>query len=107
MMLPALTAWPPKSFTPRRLPALSRPLRDEPPAFLCAIVLSPSGRRDLGDAHDGQVLAVAALAPIVLAALLLEDDDLRAAGLLDHGRRHGRARDGGGAEGEAAFVAQR
>src|SRR5688572_30735270 len=38
MMLPARAAWPPNNFTPRRLLSLSRPLRDEPPAFLCAIV---------------------------------------------------------------------
>src|SRR6184192_617762 len=37
MMLPARAAWPPNSFTPRRLLSLSRPLRDEPPAFLCAM----------------------------------------------------------------------
>src|SRR6185312_7345086 len=36
-MLPASTASPPNFFTPRRRPAESRPLRDEPPAFLCAI----------------------------------------------------------------------
>src|SRR5262245_49248703 len=38
MMLPASTFWPPDFFTPSRRPAESRPLRDEPPAFLCAIV---------------------------------------------------------------------
>src|SRR4051794_40301819 len=37
MMLPARACWPPNSFTPRRLLSLSRPLRDEPPAFLCAM----------------------------------------------------------------------
>src|SRR5689334_7602039 len=37
MMLPARTACPPNFFTPRRLLSLSRPLRDEPPAFLCAM----------------------------------------------------------------------
>src|SRR5436190_5586857 len=37
MMLPARTDWPPNFFTPRRLLSLSRPLRDEPPAFLCAM----------------------------------------------------------------------
>src|SRR5262249_9135042 len=34
MMLPARTAWPPDFLTPRRRPSVSRPLRDEPPAFL-------------------------------------------------------------------------
>src|SRR3954451_17011833 len=37
MMLPARADWLPKSFTPRRLLSLSRPLRLEPPAFLCAM----------------------------------------------------------------------
>src|SRR5262245_50928650 len=37
MMLPARTRWPPVFLTPRRCPAESRPLREEPPAFLCAI----------------------------------------------------------------------
>src|SRR4249919_2356578 len=37
MMFPARTACPPNLFTPRRLLSLSRPLRDEPPAFLCAM----------------------------------------------------------------------
>src|SRR5688500_18628123 len=37
MMLPALARCPPNSLTPRRLLSLSRPLREEPPAFLCAI----------------------------------------------------------------------
>jgi hypothetical protein len=34
MMLPGMTNSPPNFFTPRRLPAESRPLREEPPAFL-------------------------------------------------------------------------
>src|SRR3982751_4726806 len=37
-MLPATATCPPNNFKPRRRPALSRPLREEPPAFLCAIV---------------------------------------------------------------------
>src|SRR5215208_579396 len=37
MMLPARTVSLPNFFTPRRLLSLSRPLRDEPPAFLCAM----------------------------------------------------------------------
>src|SRR6185503_8121551 len=31
---------PPADFRPSRLPAESRPLREDPPAFLCAIVVS-------------------------------------------------------------------
>src|SRR5258708_1916675 len=38
-MSPAIAAWPPDFFKPRRRPAESRPLREEPPAFLCAIEL--------------------------------------------------------------------
>src|SRR5215831_19988168 len=37
MMLPASTCWPPDFLTPSLRPIESRPLRDEPPAFLCAI----------------------------------------------------------------------
>src|SRR5208283_5945259 len=37
MMLPARTNSPPNFFTPLRWPALSRPFRELPPAFLCAI----------------------------------------------------------------------
>src|SRR5258706_406147 len=38
MMLPGTTTSPPNCFSPRRRPAESRPLREDPPAFLCAIV---------------------------------------------------------------------
>src|SRR5947207_10648287 len=37
MMLPARTVSLPNFLTPSRLLSLSRPLRDEPPAFLCAM----------------------------------------------------------------------
>src|SRR5690554_5584923 len=37
MMLPATTASPPNFLTPSRRPAVSRPLRELPPAFLWAI----------------------------------------------------------------------
>src|SRR5690606_1135991 len=40
MILPARTDSPPNFFTPRRLDSESRPLRDEPPAFLCAMICS-------------------------------------------------------------------
>src|SRR5262245_65015302 len=36
-MEPAFTRWPPKTLTPRRWPLLSRPLRELPCPFLCAI----------------------------------------------------------------------
>src|SRR3954464_10922263 len=45
MMLPASTASPPNFLTPRRRPALSRPLREDPPAFLCAMTKLVSLRR--------------------------------------------------------------
>jgi len=34
-----LAVWPPKSFTPNRLLSESRPLRELPAPFLCAIIL--------------------------------------------------------------------
>src|SRR5687767_3943328 len=158
-MLPASTYSPPNFFTPRRRPALSRPLREEPPAFLCAMAhllllldrllcrsllgrrlglgaarglrlcgglgggflgrrlpgrllgglcrfllrfggggglrlgrgLAPLGQ-DLADADHREVLAVAVLAPVIVPPLLLEDEDGRRMGLLDHRRRHHGAR---------------
>src|SRR5229473_2187088 len=88
------------------LPALSRPLREEPPAFLCAILSllrlrgrlrrsaaprSPAGGRrtlgvDLVDPQHGLVLAVAVLPAVIVPPLFLEDDDLVGAALLDQGR---------------------
>src|SRR5260370_27982497 len=82
MMLPGMTISPPNSLTPSRRPALSRPLREEPLAFLCAILSllrlrgrlrrsaaprSPAGGRrtlgvDLVDPQHGLVLAMAVLA---------------------------------------------
>src|SRR6202007_2055594 len=90
MILPGMTISPPNFLTPRRLPRLSRPLREEPPAFLCAICCSYLALRtvcasDVGDAQYGLLLAMSLLAPIIVAPLLLEDDDLGCARLLDHG----------------------
>src|SRR5690606_14137256 len=98
MMLPAMTCSPPNFFTPRRRPAESRPLREEPPAFLCAIsnYLSKSLFGGAGfslrlrglfggllffstdgkDAQQSHLLAMARLAAIVVATALLEDHDL-------------------------------
>src|SRR6478735_10808854 len=77
-MLPAMHSWPPNFFTPRRRPAESRPLRDEPPAFLCAIAIYSCARRlaDRHDLDDRVVLAVTVATAIIVAAALLEDDDL-------------------------------
>src|SRR5580693_7404032 len=90
MMLPGMTIWPPNFLTPSRRPALSRPLREEPPAFLCAICCSYLALRavrasDVGDAQYGLLLAVPFLASIIVPPLLLEDDDLGRPRLLDHG----------------------
>src|SRR5690348_6944983 len=99
-MLPARTFWPPKRFTPSRLLSESRPLRDEPPAFLCAMTNTPVAclGDDLFDLDHRQVLAIAVLATRVLAAPLLEDDQVRPARLLDDrghdlGAGHGRRTD--------------
>src|SRR5258708_36502289 len=40
MILPARHGSPPNNLTPRRCPGESRPLREDPPAFLCAMVIS-------------------------------------------------------------------
>src|SRR5438094_10111791 len=99
MMLPATTSCPPNFFTPRRRPAESRPLREEPPAFLCAIsnyslrlgcrgfALGRNRCRisllrlrllllstDRGDLQDRVLLAMAVLAVLIVAALLLDAD---------------------------------
>src|ERR1041385_4202964 len=87
MMLPAEMDSPPNFFTPSLWPGESRPLREEPPAFLCAIVfvLARVNSRDL---HFGEVLAGAALSMCVLAALLLEGDDLGPAAMFQDFRFH-------------------
>src|SRR5690349_15217267 len=80
MMLPALTVWPAKILTPRRLPTVSRPLRLLPCPFLCAIARASD---DLGHADGRLVLPVTAAPAKVLPALLLVDEDSRAA-VLSH-----------------------
>src|SRR6185436_2401784 len=44
MISPPVTVWPANTFTPRRLAFESRPLREEPRPFLCAISSSPPRR---------------------------------------------------------------
>src|ERR1041385_993454 len=98
MMLPAITGSPPNFFSPSRFDSESRPLRVEPPAFLCAMVLLPL-LRDPGDLHFREVLPVTLLLVIVLAAAMLDDADLVAAAVrhdlggdlaaLDQRRAHG------------------
>src|SRR5207253_11340366 len=61
MIVPALTAWPAPVFIPSRCPTLSRPLRELPAPFLCAIGYSSVG---VGGVPAGVVffaLAVAGL----------------------------------------------
>src|SRR6185312_17356808 len=89
MILPGTTISPPNFLTPSRRPRLSRPLRDDPPAFLCAISNSPRLRSaagtDLGDPQHGLMLAVAILTPVIMPPLFLEHDDLVGATMLDQG----------------------
>src|SRR6516165_3102554 len=89
-MLPGMTISPPNFFTPSRLPRLSRPLREEPPAFLCAIRFSflplrAARASDLDNAQHGLVLAVPFLTSIIVTALLFENDDFVPSGLLNDG----------------------
>src|SRR3954465_6421513 len=66
MMLPARTDSPPNFFTPRRLLSLSRPLRDEPPAFLCAM----TNYFAFGDFLAAPLAGAAFFVDLVLAAAL-------------------------------------
>src|SRR5512136_144924 len=107
-MLPPVTAWPENAFIPRRRPALSRPLRELPTPFLCAMISSVRGggplRYDLRDPDLGQLLAVPCLAAILLALLELEHVDLLAARLRQDLRHHPRPRHGGVSDLHAAAV---
>src|SRR4051794_17818916 len=80
-MWPARATSPPNTFTPRRWPELSRPLRLLPCPFLCAMALVRCWCRlrtalEAGDAHHRQLLAMTLLAAVVLAALLFEHENL-------------------------------
>src|SRR5499426_4738814 len=79
-MLPAVTNCPPKRFTPSIWGLESRPLRELPTPFLCAMTL----HLDLGDADRGHHLPVPAVPAIVLPPLELDDEDLGALLLDDH-----------------------
>src|SRR5919106_256440 len=78
MISPALTAWPPNRFTPRRWELESRPFLVEAAPFLCAIsvvlrvlrVLSRSSELDVGDLDLGVLLAVTLA--LLVAGLVLE-----------------------------------
>src|SRR5579863_1619441 len=109
MISPPVTAWPAKTFTPRRWALESRPLRLEPRPFLCAIgtplrahrgdaCARARPRADLRDLDAGQVLAVAG-APLVAAlGLELEHAQLRPAHVADDRRRDLHLRQRGGVE---------
>src|SRR3982751_347963 len=72
MISPPVTTSPAKTFTPSRCALESRPLRDDPRPFLCAI-------GDLRDADAGELLPVAVGLLVALLGLVLEDSDLLAA----------------------------
>src|SRR6266481_721904 len=84
MMLPAVTNCPPKRLTPSRWEFESRPLRELPTPFLCAIALC----LDLGDADGTHRLPVSAMSAVVLPALELDHEDLVALLLGHHFPRH-------------------
>src|SRR6185295_7869397 len=76
---PAGTHWPAKRLTPSILGWLSRPFRELPTPFLCAIGglrVSSGARFDPGYPDLGVRLAMALPAPVVLPALELHHDDL-------------------------------
>src|SRR3954471_10981685 len=75
MISPPVTCWPANTFTPRRLAFESRPLRDEPRPFLCAISRSAP---DLFHPDARELLTVALAALVAALRLVLEDADLRA-----------------------------
>ena len=75
MMLPGMTAWPPDFLTPRRRPAESRPLRELPPAFLCAI-------RDYSSVSCAAGAASASLAAFFAGAFLAAAFGLVPVGLI-------------------------
>src|SRR3954462_3022796 len=82
MISPPVTAWPAKTLTPRRLALESRPLREEPRPFLCAIS-RVSLALDRSDADPREFLAVARAALVAALGLELEHAELGAAQVLD------------------------
>src|SRR5919108_1977587 len=75
-MFPARTVSPPKIFTPRLWPWLSRPLRELPPAFLCAIANPLQLCLDRRDFQHRLMLTMPPLATITFAPFLFKDDYL-------------------------------
>src|SRR3954468_6430952 len=91
-IVPARTYCPSERFTPSRFDSLSRPLRELPTPFLCAIVRTPLRASALGvdsrDRHAGQRLAMPGAPPVSLLWLVFEDHDLGTAILFFDGRAH-------------------
>src|SRR5215218_9591815 len=81
MISPPVTVWPANTFTPRYLGLESRPLREEPRPFLCAISRVPLAL-DRRDADPRQFLAVTRAALVAALGLELEHPELGAAQVL-------------------------
>src|SRR6266436_3564604 len=97
MMPPAWIDSPPNALTPRRLECESRPLRELPPAFLCAIAVCPVVAASADDAVDlqlGVTLTVTLVLLVMLAPAHLEDLQLLAAPMAKDRRFDRRACDG-------------
>src|SRR5690606_16541490 len=90
MMEPADTNSPPNAFTPSILGLESRPFRVEPPPFFCAISNYSSGR-DRSDLQLGEILTMTLALLVVLATAHLEDADLVATTVRQHGGQDLRA----------------
>src|SRR5215218_6560092 len=80
MISPPVTLWPAKTFTPRRLAFESRPLREEPRPFLCAMPLGPH----LRDLQARELLAVTRPPLVAPLGLELDHPELRAALVPEH-----------------------
>ena len=97
MIVPERIVWPSPHFTPSILGLLSRPLREEPTPFLCAISFSlrsnmqKSDYRLISYSQPGEVLPVACFAAIALFGFVLEDYQLGASVLGNDGSEHFRA----------------
>src|SRR2546421_7981638 len=106
-MFPPNTCSPPNFFKPKRCECESRPFRDEPTPFLCAIALTPndecgmmndelstichssfitlhSSLTNRINLHCRIALPVALFALVLFAPLLFEDDHFVAAPVFDH-----------------------
>src|SRR5512142_2428257 len=97
MILPETTFSPPNRFTPRRCPALSRPLWLEPPPFLCAISFSSlssltSERLNFVDPQPRVRLTMTALFALALLGLVVENHYLPMPALGDNRGPHRCAR---------------